>query len=121
MLTKKDRMRIVNRVYRHKIEIWDLEHTEENEIGEDVQVPKNKLSLWAEVNPVRGKEYIESQKIASELQYKITTRYREGINPSMEVRWANRKLNINSVIDISGREEHMELMCTEKVKPSGRP
>lgn len=114
-------MRIVNRTYRHLIEIWDLEHTEENEIGEDVQIPKLKCKLWADVNPVRGKEYTESQKIGSELQYKITTRYREGIDPSMEVRWGNkRKLNIDAVIDISGKQEHMELMCTEKVMPSGR-
>lgn len=120
MLDKKDRMRIVNRVYRHKIEIWDLSNTEENEVGEEVQAPKKVMELWADIHPVRGKEYIESRKVASELQYKITTRYREDIDTSMEVRWGDRKLNINAIIDISGKEEHMELMCTEKVMPSGR-
>lgn len=120
MLTKKDRMRIVNRVYRHKIEIWDLEHEEENELGEIVQVPKKVMELWAEVNPTRGKEFIEHQKISSEQQYKITTRYREGIDTSMIVKWQGKELNINAIIDISGREEHMELMCTERVMPSGR-
>lgn len=116
MLTKKDRMRIVNRVYRHKIEIWDLEHEEENELGEIVQVPKKVCDLWADINPIRGKEYIETQKVAAELQYKITTRYREGIHPAMLVKWRGKELNINAVINISGKDEHMELMCTEKVK-----
>lgn len=113
-------MYIVNRVYRHKITIWDLQYTKENEIGEDVQIPEKKFTLWAEVQPTRGKEFTEAHKTSSEQKYKVTTHYREGIDPSMEVRWGNKKLNIDAVIDVSGREEQMEIMCTEKVKPSGR-
>lgn len=109
-------MRIVGRVYRHKIEIWDLDHTEENEVGEEVQIPKKAYELWADINPVRGKEYIEFQKVVPELQYKITIRYREGIDPAMIVKWGDRELNINAVIDISGKQEHLELMCTERVR-----
>lgn len=120
MLSKRDRMNNVNRTYRHLIEIWDLETTAQNEIGEDIQVPKLYKELWADVKPLRGKEFTEAQKTASELQYRITTRYREGIDPSMEVRWNGRKLNITAVIDVSGREESMELMCVEQVLPSGR-
>lgn len=120
MLSKRDRMRNVNRTYRHLIELWDLNTTIQNEIGEDVQVPTLHSKLWADVKPLRGKEFTEAQKTASELQYRITTRYREGIDPSMEVRWNGRKLNITAVIDVSGREESMELMCVEQVLPSGR-
>lgn len=116
MLSRKNRMDIVNRNYRHLIEIWDLEHTEENEVGEEVQVPKKIDELWAEVLPLRGKEYLEMQKVVPEMQYKIVTRYRKHINPSMLIRWQGRELNINSIIDISGREEHIEIMCTEEVK-----
>lgn len=120
MLSKKDRMHNVNRTYRHLIEIWDLETTTQNEIGEDVQVPKLYKKLWADVQPIRGKEFVESQKVSSEMKYRITTRYRKGLDTSMEVRWNNHKLNIEAIIDVSGREESMELMCVEKVKPSGR-
>lgn len=113
-------MSIVNRVYRHKITIWNLDNTEENEIGAEAQVPEKQCTLWAEVRPTRGKEFTEAHKTSSEQKYKVTTHYRPGINPSMEVRWGDLKLNIDAVIDVSGREEQMELMCTEKVKPSGR-
>lgn len=119
MLAKRDRMRAVNRTYRHLIEIWDLKATGKNKIGEDVQIPKLNRKIWADVQPIRGKEFTENQRTSSEMQYRITTRYREGIDPSMEVRWNNRTLNINAVIDVRGREESMELMCTEKVTPSG--
>lgn len=115
MLSKKDRMHIVSRNYRHKIEIWDLLSTEENELGEEVQVPKKVYDLWAEVTPARGKEYLSVDKLAAEMQYKIVTRYRPDINQAMLIKWQGRELNIKAIIDISGKEEHMEIMCVEKV------
>lgn len=109
-------MRIVGRVYRHKIEIWDPRYTRKDRIvGEEIQVPRKVCELWADVHPVRGKEYLEIQKVVPELQYKITIRYRKGIHPAMFVKWNDKELNINAVIDISGKQEHMELMCTERV------
>lgn len=131
MLNKKNKMRIVNRNYRHKIEIWDLTHTEKNEIGKEVQVPKHLYDLWAEVIPVRGKEYVSMDKLVPEMQYKITTRYRpnlfgaieqgmdQHINQAMIIKWQDRELNIKAIVDISGKEEHMEIMCIEKVKING--
>lgn len=120
MLTQKNKMLNVNRNYRHLVEIWDLSHTEQNAIGEDVQFPKLNTKLWVDIKPIRGKEFTEAQKTSSELQYRITTRYREGIDESMEIRWGERKLNINAIIDVNGRQESMELMCVEQVRPSGR-
>ena len=108
-------MHVVNRNYRHKIEIWDLTHTEENEYFEEVQVPKKLYDLWAEVIPIRGKEYVSIDKLVPEMQYKITTRYRPNINQAMIIKWQGRELNIKAIVDISGKEEHMEIMCTEKV------
>lgn len=131
MLSKKNKMHIVNRNYRHKIEVWDLTSTEENDMLEDVQVPKFLYSLWAEVIPVRGKEYVSMDVLVPEMQYKITTRYRPNyfqsieqdieqyIDQAMLIKWQGKELNIKAIVDISGREEEMEIMCTEKVKTNG--
>jgi len=116
MLSKNNKMHIVNRNYRHLIEIWDLESTEQNELGEDTQVPKMIYKLWAEVIPVRGKEYLSMDKLVPEMQYKITTRYRPDINQAHLIKWQGRELNIKAIVDISGKEEHMEIACEEKVK-----
>ena len=115
MLSKQNKMHILNRNYRHLIEIWDLTSTEENEVGEEIQVPKKIDSLWAEVIPVRGKEYVSVDKLVPEMQYKITTRYRPHIHQAHLIKWQGRELNIKAIVDISGKEEHMEIMCTEKV------
>ena len=119
MLPKKDRMMIANRVYRHKIEVWKLDGESENILEEIVQEPRKIYDLWGEVIPVRGKEYVSMETLVPEMQYKITTRYRSDIDTSMIIKWQERELNIKAIVDISGREEEMEIMCTEKVKTDG--
>lgn len=114
LLDKKNRMANVNRSFRHLVEIWDPKHEVENEVGEITHEKVKIDSIWADVKPLRGREYFEAQKIVPELTYKITTRYRSHITPHMLIKWQSRELNINSIIDVSGREEHMEIMCTEK-------
>lgn len=109
-------MHIVNRNYRHLVEVWDLKGKVRNELGEIVQVPRLVEKLWCHVNPVRGREYTEVEKLVPEMQYKITTRYRSNINQAHILKWQGRELNIKSIVDISGKEEHMEIMCLEKVK-----
>ena len=115
MLSRKNKMHIVNRNYRHLIEVWDLTLTKENAIGKEEQVPEKIEELWAEVSPIRGREYLSSDRLVPEMQYKITTRYRPNINQAMIIKWQGKELNIKAIVDISGKEEHMEIMCIEKV------
>lgn len=116
MLNKKNKMHIVNRQYRHLIEVWDLNGEEKNEVHETVQVPQLVEKIWCDVNPVRGKEYTEMDKLVPEMQHKVTTRYRPNINQAHILKWQGRELNIKAIVDISGKQEDMEIMCLEKVK-----
>lgn len=116
MLNKKNKMHIVNRSYRHLVEVWSLDTEGKNEANETVQVPQLVEKLWCDVNPVRGKEYTELDKLVPEMQYKITTRYRSNLNQAHVLKWQGRELNIKAIVDISGKEEDMEIMCIEKVK-----
>lgn len=116
ILDKKKKMNIVNRTYRHLIEIWELDHEVENELGEWEQQPKLIDKIWAEVEPIRGKEYLEHHVIIPEMTHRITTRYRPHIHQGMVVKWQGRELNIESIIDVGGWERHMEMLCVEKVE-----
>lgn len=102
-----------------RIEIWDPKGKGENELEEIVQIPIKVTTVWASVLPSRGSEYFESQKIRSELSYRVALRYRNDIHPAMTIKYDNRELSIEAVIEI-GRRESLELMCVEKrVKPNG--
>ena len=73
-------------------------------------------TVWASVEPTRGREYQEAQRIRPELTYKITTRYHKGITPDMLIKFGERYFNIVSAINVRERNEMLEMICTEKVK-----
>lgn len=102
---------------RHRIKIPGPPGEKENEVGEKIPVPGEPITIWAKVEQLKGREYIEAQKVRPELTYRITIRYRKDINSSMVIEWEGRKLElISPPIDIDGRKTYMELMCIEKVK-----
>lgn len=88
---------------------------QENELGQIEQAEKELFKTWASVEPLRGREYQEAQKIRPELTYKITIRYRPGITPDMYIKYKERLFEIVSVINVKERNEIIELMCTEKI------
>lgn len=72
---------------------------------------QDKYTVWANIKPLRGREYFEMQKIQSEITHKITIRYRSDINTLNRIRYKERILNIKSVIDIDNRHRYLEIMC----------
>ena len=71
---------------------------------------------WAGVEPTRGREYQEAQRIRPELTYKVTTRYHKGIEPDMLIQYKNRFFEIVSAINVRERNEMFEIICIEKIQ-----
>lgn len=88
----------------------------ENALSQTEQILIEVKTVWASVEPTRGREYQEAQRIRPELTYKITTRYHKGITPDMLIKFGERYFNIVSVINVRERNEMLEIICTEKVK-----
>lgn len=72
-------------------------------------------TVWAAVEPIRGREYVLLQNTQSELTTRIRIRYRPGIETSMRVLYGGRVFDIQSVIDPEERHVELQLMCVEKV------
>lgn len=88
----------------------------ENTLLQIEQVLIEVKTVWASVEPTRGREYQEAQRIRPELTYKITTRYHKGITPDMLIKFGERYFNIVFAINVRERNEMLEMICTEKVK-----
>ena len=88
----------------------------ENALSQIEQTLIKVKTVWASVEPTRGREYQEAQRIRPELTYKITTRYHKGITPDMLIKFGERYFNIVSAINVRERNEMLEMICTEKVK-----
>ena len=72
-------------------------------------------TVWAGIEPMRGREYQEAQRIRPELTYKVTTRYHKEVTPDMFIKYKDRYFNIISVINVRERNEMLEIICTEKI------
>ena len=86
----------------------------ENALLQAEQILTPVKTVWASVEPTRGREYQEAQRIRPELTYKVTTRYHEGITSNMLIRWGKRWFQIISVINVREKNEMLEIICTEK-------
>ncbi len=87
----------------------------ENDLSQMEQALTEVKTVWASVEPTRGREYQEAQRIRPELTYKITTRYHKEVTPDMFIKWKDRYFNIISAINVREKNEMLEIICTEKI------
>lgn len=90
--------------------------TKENELKQEEQGLVKVKEVWASVEPTRGREYQEAQRVRPELTYKITTRYHRELTSDMFIKYKEREFNIISIINVKERNEMLEIICTEKQK-----
>lgn len=72
--------------------------------------------VYADIQPIRGKEFFDSFQVQVEVSYKIKIRYRADVVPKMRVLFGTRIFSIEYVIDVGERHETLELMCAEGPK-----
>lgn len=88
----------------------------ENSLSQIEQKLKEVKTVWASIEPTRGREYQEAQRIRPELTYKITTRYHKEIMPDMFIKWGKRYFNIVSIINVKEKNVMLEIICTENLQ-----
>lgn len=91
----------------------------ENEYNLTELQPAEALSCWARIEPVRGREYYEAQRIRTENSYKITTRYHKSLDDSMLIKYQNRTFEIQNIVDPYENHSALEFYCTEKSRGEG--
>jgi len=74
----------------------------------------NDFAIWANVSPMTGREYEESQKIRAETTYKISTRYFPDITADMKILYGKKTFDIVSVLNLEERNTELQIICTER-------
>ena len=78
------------------------------------QLSLNEYAVWANVSPMSGREYEESQKLRAETTYKITTRYFPNITEDMKIMFGLKVLDIVSVLNIGENNTELQIVAKEK-------
>ena len=88
----------------------------QNALGEAVGAWSDVATVWAEVAPLRGREYFASGQMQSVVEVKVTIRRRADVVPTMRVVHKGVPHEIVSVIDPFSGGEMLELMCTAGIR-----
>ena len=80
-------------------------------VGGEVVTWVEEAVLWAEVAPIRGREYLALRAAQSDVVMRFRLRYRAGVNPAMRVVWNGGEYDIVEAIDVGARRTELELLC----------
>lgn len=103
------------RTFRHLVSI-----EKQDIVGRD---PSNKPIVdWvvfkkarAEIDPLRGREYLAGKQVLAEVTHRVSIRYIKGIKPTMRVRYKDRLFEIESVLNPYEKNYELQLMCKEQI------
>lgn len=84
-----------------------------NGYGELITTWSTLATVWASVEPIRGREFFEAEQVQSEISTRVRIRYYEGVTAEMRLLYETRPLQIMAVIDVNERHKEMQLMCRE--------
>jgi phage head-tail adaptor, putative, SPP1 family len=88
----------------------------ENEVGAMEQILVELFKTWARIEPTRGREYYEAQRIKDADSFKITIRYRKNVDASMFIKYQKQQYQIQTVTDPYMAHATLELYCVLKTR-----
>ena len=80
--------------------------------GEEIVTWSDALSIWAKVEPIRGREFFAAAQMQGAVDYRVTIRYRSGIDRTMRVKFGGDILDmVAEPINVKSRNQWIEMMC----------
>lgn len=97
---------------RHRVTLQQQSSTQDG-YGEQVNSWSDLKTVWASVEPLKGRELYAAQQVKTEITTRIKMRYRAGVVSKMRVVYGSKTYDILSVIDAEERHIELHLMCME--------
>jgi len=70
-------------------------------------------NLWAQIEPVSGREVLQEVRLESRVTHRIILRYRSDVNAGMRVVWGARVFSVQAVINLGERDRFTQLLAME--------
>lgn len=101
---------------RHRVTIQRIVLTRATDGGAP-GTPVTVSEVWANVEPLSGKEYFQASQRQMELTHQVTLRYDPNLllRPTMQVVFEGRVFDIQVIRHVNERHREVQLMCRELV------
>ena len=97
---------------RQRITIQDKTANRDT-FGDEVITWGDWATVWAAVEPLTGREFLDAKMVTAEVTTRIRIRHQDGISPEMRVVFGSKIYDILAVIHVQEREREDHLMCQE--------
>ena len=84
-----------------------------NAIGEVENAWATFCSCWAAIEPASGNTYYNAKQLDSKVDGRIRIRYRDGVKPTMRVKYGDRYFTIISLVQPQNTKRELHLMYSE--------
>lgn len=88
----------------------------QSSMGDEAGVWSTNATVWARVEPLRGMAYFAAGQAQRTSDHRITIRWRSGVSAGMRLLWRGEPYAIDAALDVGGKKERLELMCTKGVR-----
>lgn len=85
-----------------------------DEYGQPIDTWVDVATVWAAVEPLRGREYIATMSEHAEVTTRIRIRYRDDIDRTMRVKYGETEFEILHIIHPEFNRRELQLMCKER-------
>ncbi|MBK8773118.1 MAG: phage head closure protein [Rhizobiales bacterium] len=91
-------------------------------LGQRVETWATVVALWANVQPLRGREFFAAGAINSEAQVRVRIRYRAGVTAAWRVLWKGvPHAIVAEPVDVNGGRHTLELLCSAGIRDGAAP
>jgi len=99
---------------RHLVMLQHPISSRDSQTGDVLRSWENFAQVWADVQPISGREFIAASAAQSEVTTRITIRQLAGVNASMRILHRGQIYNIHGVLaDPQSGLEYLTLPCSE--------
>lgn len=103
---------------------WELTHrvtlqsrsVTQDALGQEAASWADVVTVWAQAQPLRGREFFAAGQTQSEVTTRFLIRWRSDVVPTMRVIWRGEPYDIDAAIDVDGARQVLELMCRAGVR-----
>jgi len=99
---------------RHRVTLQE-KSVSRNAYHDEVVSWSDVATVWAEIQPLEGREFFESQRLGAEQPSWIRIRHRSDVTPSMRVVRGSVTYDIETVVDVDGLGKELRLMCNQVI------
>ncbi len=99
--------------FRHQVEVWQIGSAPPDATGQRVPVYEKLFTTYAKIEGISSREVERAKSFSAQTTHKVTIRYREGVDHTMQVKFLARTFLITGIINPEERNVRLEIFCME--------